>query len=155
MLWFHFLDDLKIHQSTVWTGMNTIDAKDWLETSKLYNVGEGVTAHLHLKFNSSESLKTLLIRMLVNERSWNLIPRAVIQFRLPKMCSWNSELLPWYSNTHWCFCTFGFYSTFLLQKYQKKKKSNRPCKSTGHTVIPVTRCACLKCQEIQINKIFT
>lgn len=86
----------------------------------------------------------LFIRMLVTERSWNPCSRSVIQFRLRKICSWNSKLLLFQSNTHWFFCVFGFYSAFLLQKYQKnKKKSNRAYKSISHTVIPITWYACL------------
>ena len=84
----------------------------------------------------------LLIRMLMTERSWKPCGRSVIQFRLPKICSWNPNLLPYYSNTHWFFYIFGFYCTFLLQKYQKNKKSKRACKSISHTVIPVTWYAC-------------
>ena len=147
---------MEICQRIIWTGMNRIDVTHWVENCKLYNLGEYVIALFKLKFTFSECLKMLLIRMLMTERSWKPYWRSVIQFRLPKICFWNSKLLPYFSIKHSLILLhFWFLSYIFTTKYQKNKKSNRTYKSISHTVIPITWYACLISQEIQINKMFT
>ena len=157
MPWFYFLNDLEIRQCIIWTGMNRIDVTHWVENCKLYNLGGYVSAHFKLKFTFPECLKMLLIRMLMTKSSWNLCSWPVIQFRLPKICSWNSKFLPSYSIKYsLILLQFWFLKyIFTIEVPKNEKKSSRAYKSISHIVIPITWYACLICQEIQINKMFT